>query len=203
LASSRMRSRLRTTVMKDARPLRPCLEIGCDGRASRAQSPPRIARRPCSIGGEVAEAETLLGFGARTWSRSSCQAGSGGRMRREDSFGRDRLVARRGFAWCVPRLAGGLGVLAPSLLRHRDISGTSRSGHGCRPLVDLDQLLPQTGQRPRLGGLRRRDDRRAAPAPPPSSTTRDRFGSVRQVGMPGANVGSGAEIRRSGKVPAC
>ena len=28
-------------------------------------------------------------------------------MRREDSFGRDRLVARRGFAWCVLRLAGG------------------------------------------------------------------------------------------------
>ena len=36
-------------------------------------------------------------------------------MRREDSFGRDRLVARRGFAWCVLRLAGGRGVLAPSV----------------------------------------------------------------------------------------
>jgi hypothetical protein len=36
-------------------------------------------------------------------------------MRREDSFGRDRLVARRGFAWCVLRLAGGRGVLVPSV----------------------------------------------------------------------------------------
>jgi hypothetical protein len=35
-------------------------------------------------------------------------------MRREDSFGRDRLVARRAFAWCVLRLAGGRGVLVPS-----------------------------------------------------------------------------------------
>ena len=31
------------------------------------------------------------------------------------SFGRDRLVARRGFAWCVLRLAGERGVLAPSV----------------------------------------------------------------------------------------
>jgi hypothetical protein len=36
-------------------------------------------------------------------------------MRREDSFGRDRLVARCSVAWCVLRLAGGRGVLAPSV----------------------------------------------------------------------------------------